>query len=400
MVKMPLLEHIKSFHPSISLDNVLVIGCQHILATTHSMLRSLYSLGLNPQNIFLLGKCYSTNSSVWQEMRQDGINVSPLSSFFDSNQAFDSQFRRIAAQFLEHTLSQVDLSKFNKIILIDDGGQLLSLSMEFFKGYKNIIGIEQTTSGYEKINSSLLQFPVINVARSQAKLIYESPMIAEIVVKKALRRMEMLRRNPEQILIIGNGVIGSAIYAALHNDYEVQVYDKNMNSNLNFEDHLRSADLIIGCTGETSLPYGKFKYLKKGCVLFSASSSDREFDAVHIRRKTKNIKNCHDDIAVEGKILLNCGFPVNFDGGRNSVAPSKIQLTRALLMSAIFQACEMSGSPCEIVPLDMEMQRDVISQYLQIHPMFIQSVGRLNKHTVKQKLLVARKGKGPHQRSY
>ena len=400
MVKMPLLEHIKSFHPSISLDNVLLIGCQHILATTHSMLRSLYSLGLNPHNIFLLGKCYSTNSSVWQEMHQDGINVSPLSSFFDGNQAFDSQFCRIVAQFLEHTLSKVDLSKFNKIILIDDGGQLLSLSMEFFKGHQNIIGIEQTTSGYEKIKSTPLQFPVINVARSQAKLIYESPMIAEVVVKKALRRMEMLRRNPGQILIIGNGVIGSAIYAALHTNYEVQVYDKNMNSNLNFEDHLRSADLIIGCTGETSLPYGMFKYLKKGCILFSASSPDREFDAVHIRRKTKHIKNCHDDIAVEGKILLNCGFPVNFDGGRNSVAPSKIQLTRALLMSAIFQACEMSGSPCEMVALDMEMQRDVISQYLQIHPVFTQSASKLTKHTFSQKMLVARKGKGPHQRSY
>lgn len=377
MTKLPLIEYIKSIHTPVSLSNVLLIGCQHILATTHLMLRSLYDFGLNPKNIFLLGKCYSSNRSVWQEMHQDGIQVSPLSFFFESHLAFDSQFCRIAAQFLEYTLSQVDLSKFNKIILVDDGGQLLTLSMEFLKGYKNIIGVEQTTSGYEKIKAGSLQFPVINVARSQAKLIYESPMIADTVVKKALRRMDKLERSSRKILIIGNGAIGSSIYAALKNNYEVQVFDKNLdNNNFNkenfgFDDHLREADLIIGCTGETSVPFSKHKCLKKKCVLFSASSSDREFDAVHIRKKTYNRKNCHEDIEMGGITLLNCGFPINFDGSRNSVPPLKIQLTRALLMSAILQACETSDSSPKIIPLDIEMQRDLISKYLQLYPAFI-----------------------------
>lgn len=380
MAKMPLLEHVKSCHPSASLSNVLLIGCQHILATTHSMLQSLYSFGLNPKNIFLLGKCYSSNDSVWQEMHQDGIHVSHLSFSFESQQSFDGQFCHIVAQFLKDTLSQVDLSKFNKIILIDDGGELLSLSMEFFKGHTNVVAIEQTTSGYEKIKSSVLQFPIINVARSQVKLIYESPMIAEIVVKKAIQRMCTLKRAARQILIIGNGAIGSSIYAAIKSNYEVQIYDKNLNNHFSFDEHLRTVDLIIGCTGKTSLPFSKHKYLRKGCVLFSASSSDREFDAVHIRTKAKDIKSCHDDIEVDGKTILNCGFPVNFDGGRDSVAPSKIQLTRALLMSAILQACEMSDAPFEIVPLDIEMQRDIIRKFLQIYPAFAPNAEQLTSY--------------------
>jgi len=391
MAKMPLLEHVKSFHASTSLSNVLLIGCQHILETTHSMLQSLYSSGLNPKNIFLLGKCYSSNMDVWQEMHQDGIHVSPLSFSFESHQAFDGQFCRIVSQFLESTLSQVELSKFNKIILIDDGGQLLSLAVKFFRGQTNVVAIEQTTSGYEKIKSSVLPFPVINVARSQAKLIYESPMIAEAVVKKAIKRMGALKHIPKQILIIGNGAIGSSIYLALKNDYEVQIYDKNINNNFNFEEQLRTVDLIIGCTGETSLPFSKHKYLKKGCVLFSASSSDREFDAVHIRKKAKEIKSCHDDIEVDGKTILSCGFPVNFDGSRNSVAPSKIQLTRALLMAAILQACEMTDASSEIVPLDIEMQRDIISKFLQIHPSFIPNSEQLtnSQNCIFNRLLLA-----------
>lgn len=409
MIKMPLVEHVKSIHSSVSLSDALLIGCQHILETTHLMFRSLYEFGLNPKNIFLLGKCYSSNKSVWQEMHQEGIRVSPLSFFFDSNQSFDTQFCRIVAQFLEHTLCQVDLSKFNKIILIDDGGQLLTLSSEVFKEYKNIIGIEQTTSGYEKIRSRSLQFPVINVARSQAKLIYESPMIADTIVKKALRRIAKLKCDPGKILIIGNGAIGSSIYRALKDDYKVQTYDKIPNNRkinkeyFDFDDYLGQADLIIGCTGETSVPFSKHKSLKKECVLFSASSSDREFDAVHIRKKSANIKNCHDDIEIEGITLLNCGFPINFDGARNSVVPSKIQFTRALLVAAILQACETSEGSLDIIPLDIEMQRDIVSKYLQLYPTFspnaTQAVSSQNNRPI-QETLTARKEKELNQKSY
>ncbi|PWU13750.1 MAG: hypothetical protein C5B45_05605 [Chlamydiae bacterium] len=361
--KMPLLEYVKSFHSSVSLSNVLLIGCQHILETTHTMLRSLYDFGLDPKNIFLIGKCYSSNHSVWQEMHQEGIQVSFLSFSFESHLAFDNQFYNILIQFLKNILYKVNLSKFHTIILMDDGGQFLTLSMNFFKNYKNIIGIEQTTSGYEKIKLSLLAFPVINVARSQAKLIYESPMIADIVIEKILKRIAALKIAFKQILIIGGGAIGSSIYMDLKNDYNVQVYDKNLNKE-GLEKHLQAADMIIGCTGEISISFSKYKYVRKGCVLVSASSSDREFDAVHIRRKYKNIKSCHADIEGEKLTLLNCGFPINFDGGRNSVAPKKIQFTRALLMAAILQAYEMPKDSLEIFPLDMDMQRKIISKYL------------------------------------
>ena len=360
--KMHLLEYVKSFYSSISLSNVLLIGCQHILETTHTMFQSLYDFGLKPKNIFLIGKCYSSNLSVWQEMYLEGIQVSLLSFSFESHLTFDDQFSDILIQFLKNILSRIDLSAFNTIIVIDDGGQLLTLSMKFFKNYKNIIGIEQTTSGYEKIKFTPLSFPIINVARSEEKLVYESPMIADIIIEKILKRMVILR-SFRMILIMGGGAIGSSIYMTLKNDYEVYVYDKKKEANL--KNHLQVADIIIGCTGERSISFSKYKYLKEGCVLISGSSSDREFDAVHIRRRCKkNIVSCHDDIKGGNLTLLNCGFPINFDGNRNSVAPEKIQLTRALLLAAILQAYEMPKDSLEIFPLDMDMQREIINKYL------------------------------------
>lgn len=366
MSKMPLLEYVKSCHPCVSLEKVLLIGCQHILATTHLMLRALCQIGLDPKNIFILGKCYSSNRSVFLEMRKDGIQVSDLSFSFESREAFDKQFCRYNEKFLKQTLSNIDLSKFEKIVLLDDGGQLLMLATDYFKDFTNIIGIEQTTSGYEKIKSIKSHFPIINVARSQAKLIYESPFIAEAVIKKTLKCIDALRRDPKEILIIGHGVIGSSIYKALRGNYRIRIYDKVLDEKSKLDEYLRTADLVIGCTGETSLPIHKHKFLKRGCILLSASSSDREFDAVHLRKKVLNLKNCHTDLDVNGKILLNCGFPVNFDGCRNSVTPAKIQLTRALLMSAILQACETSDCNPEIIPLDIEIQREVVNKFLKL----------------------------------
>lgn len=373
MVKMPLFEYVKSLYPSVSLSKVLLIGCQHILSTTHAMFRSLYKLGLDPKNVFILGKCYSTSRSVWREMREEGIHVSELSFSFKSHEAFDSQFFSIVSEFLQSTLSCVDLSKFEKVILMDDGGQLLTLSQEIFKGLENVVAIEQTTSGYEKIKYASLQFPVINVARSEAKLIYESPLISEVVIRKSIKRMEKFSLSPQKVLVIGNGAIGSAIYARLKDSYDTFLYDRVSHNESVLDDFLGISDLVIGCTGNTSLPFFKHEILKKGCVLISASSSDRELDAVHLRKGNKDIRTCHDDIEVNGKILLNCGFPINFDGAKNSVAPAKIQLTRALLMSAILQACDMTEFFPGVVSLDIEVQRDIISRYLQIYPRWLRN---------------------------
>lgn len=365
MIKMPLVEYVKQTYPQISLDNVLIIGCQHILATTHSMLQSLYDVGLNPKNIFLLGKCYSSSLDVYSDMLKDGIQVSPLSFFFDSHQPFDNLYFDIVKQFWEDTLSKIDLSKFYKIILMDDGGQLLSLASNSLQNLENIIGIEQTSSGYEKLKNISLNFSVINVARSCAKLIYESPMIAETVIEKLLETITPLSCHLENVLIVGNGAIGSAIYQALNNKYNIEVYDKKKFYPIDFDKSLRKNDLIIGCTGSTSIPLRKHSLLKKGSILFSVSSSDREFDAVHFRRQVKKVENCHENITVENINLLNCGFPINFDGGRNSVSPMKIQLTRALLTTAIFQGCEIKEINKKIIPLNEEIQNRVIQEYLK-----------------------------------
>lgn len=43
-------------------------------------------------------------------------------------------------------------------------------------------------------------------------------------------------------------------------------------------------------------------------------------------------------LTVEGITVLNCGFPVNFDEDYDAIDTDDFQLTRALILTSIYQA--------------------------------------------------------------
>src|SRR6185436_4248552 len=61
---LPLLDRIASQvpGPQASLDGVTLVCVQHLLETSGSLIQTLVSLGLNPSNLHVLGKAYSSNS--------------------------------------------------------------------------------------------------------------------------------------------------------------------------------------------------------------------------------------------------------------------------------------------------------------------------------------------------
>lgn len=189
MINLPLVDYVVRENLNVSLDRVRVIGVQHILGTTHSMLRSLYKLGLKPENISLIGKCYSTNPSVLAEMQNEGIDVSEQSLGYDSHESYDQYFDLAIKNFLDRTLSDFNTEKYDRIIAIDDGGHFIQAISSLCEQKLEFIGIEQTTSGLNKIKDSNLMFPVISVANSEIKHIYETPMIAKAIEAKLLRKL-------------------------------------------------------------------------------------------------------------------------------------------------------------------------------------------------------------------
>lgn len=362
---LPVVEHLVTHRQELSLEGVRIIGVQHILETTHAMFRSLYQLGLKPGHISLLGKCYSTNRAVFDEMRADGIDVSEASFKFDSHSSFDEVFNEEVKTFLDERIG--NLTDAHTIVVLDDGGKCIQQFAKQENTFRRIVAIEQTSAGYEAIKNLSLPFPVVNVARSPAKLSFESPMIAQAAGERLERSLEKRALKPVKALVMGGGAIGQAVRAQLKvMGIAATIFDEQESLSeikTSLHDNLSSSDMIVGCTGKTSVPAGLHVLLNPGSILVSVSSSDREFDAVAFRRQHPAYLNPFQDIVSNEILLINSGFPVNFDGERENISTEKIQLTLGLIAAAILQAIQLpEDKPNAIFSLDAELECVVVNQ--------------------------------------
>jgi len=261
---------------------------------------------------------------------------------FDSHAPFDTMFKSNIRNFLAKRQARMNSSEYERIIVIDDGGEVLDQIDDFIVESDRVVGIEQTSSGYNKLKFKDHQIPIINLARAEAKKVYETPFIVEGAIRLLSQRFEGLRKRPEKILIMGQGVLGRRARELLSAGYKVDGYDiVEEKSDMRAEDlhrRLGEYDVVIGCTGTTSLTAEQHGKLKKGCTLISISSPDREFDAVHLRRQLAVSGQFCRDVEVDGIKLLNSGFPINFNAQEETESLEMIQLTRALILGSILQA--------------------------------------------------------------
>lgn len=335
-----LLKLVSSQYDS-DLSNTSLIACQHILGTTVDLFKTLIRKGLKPSKIFVIGKCYSTNNSVMKKLKNMGINIDENSSSYNSRVPFDEQLKKYVDSFIKNSIKSID-SRCNKIIILDDGGQVIESFNEIYShDFTKVAGVEQTSSGYQKLSKINLFFPVLNIARSKTKLEIESPIIANIVVKniKVFFKKHKIR-NPK-ILLVGSGHVGSGIVKLLSNSYCVESYDIVTHGDKfpgKFAERLHHFDAIIGTTGQSIIEPNEYEMLKRGAVLISASSSDREFSFGEIRKNLPHNSSCHADMTYNSITVANSGFPINFTGRRHSAPPNKIILTRALLLAGVLEA--------------------------------------------------------------
>lgn len=363
-----LVEGILDFEDKASLDNVVFLGAQHILPSTFRMFKSFIDRGLSPKNIFLIGKCYSTDLKTFDRFKEIGSYVCPSSIVFDKASPYDFTYVNNVKNFVSRIVSSKFLDS-KTVVVLDDGGEVLSQINASKCNDCTIVGLEQTSSGYEKIKGLNLNIPVVNVARSKAKLVCESPVIIETAVRELYKKIRSRNLRINKVAVMGNGAVGSSMASALEGSFDVYTFDINsekgstFSSSANLCENLMDVDLIIGCTGTTVLTINDLKVLKKGTTLTSLSSSDREFDLVVPRSQSLEVDGCHKDFSWNGLTFLNCGFPLNFNGCANDVDPEKFELTRALLSLAILQSLKLKSSGSGIYPLNETGQDLVVSLF-------------------------------------
>ncbi len=363
-------------------ERVAVVCHQHLLPSNLALFCKLIEFGISPENIFVLGKPYSAVNQTIDEIRRIGVVVQPITCSFSLGH-YDAAVTSDCRQLWTAVLQRHANDAFSRIIVLDDGGYLrsnLPRSLDI-----PIITIEQTASGVRKSPESPI--PAIVVAHSAAKRHFESPFIAQALLRK-LKTLPCWR-NSSRIGMLGLGFLGRYVAKLLKSErLSVIGYDpswagdKVANPVARYKSVAQvvlNSDLLLGCSGtdvitlDTDLTHSQGKK-----ILISCSSGDIEFNRLlrHLSNtSTSDTKNPFSDLRGtlnDGRLeieIINGGFPVNFDRNVEWETTDEIQLTRALLYAALVQALTMEWTPQlsqRKIMLDPHNQKNIVKEWLRL----------------------------------
>ncbi|HEC94219.1 MAG TPA: hypothetical protein ENI56_02520 [Candidatus Kaiserbacteria bacterium] len=319
------------------LSKTYIFTCQHILRPREKMFSLFVGFGIPKENIFILGKEYSTNVNLFAELKNDNFNLYQPS--FDTKKTFDEQHNENCNLLFK--LFKETVFGESRVIILDDGAVLLS---EFNKNFEKIdesieiLGIEQTSSGFRKLENEILKFPIINVARSAIKLNKESPFIADICIEKISDYISENNIINNKFLVVGLGPIGKALVNGLHKQGEkVSGFDDALGHKNLMEKIIElKPNIIIGATGIKAISEEYIEYLNSlnyPIYLVSVSSSDREFPVASYRKGIS--LNIHSDVIYGNIVFVNNGFPINFESSYYKGGVKRIERTICLLLGSV-----------------------------------------------------------------
>lgn len=335
----------------------------HILTDILPFMRSLERRGLDPAKTLVAFKDYPyfNKQMVEATLKKHGYRMhGPIES------KDDPKLFAAVSEFL---------SLGNEpVIIIEDGGYLIPAfheRLELLPHRTKLRGaVEQTTHGAREAEALLdrlrergeearLACPLISVARSEAKTLYEPVFVAEAACKN-IAEMTQLSWINAGVLLVGYGSIGSAIGARLK-AFGAQVAvceqshlrlltaeaaaaffisDSVSAAIAEFKRRKRRIQFVIGTTGHTSVGVAEALQLSDfSPILVSVSSQRVEFDISGFEAAAKKIQP-YTSQGVEAGLeyffdggsvkVLGHGWPINFVRS-DSVQNDRIDPIMALL---------------------------------------------------------------------
>ncbi|WP_437726104.1 hypothetical protein [Sorangium sp. So ce861] len=373
-VSLPVLDAMAhALSPGVDLEGCFLVASMHLLQDSDAVLRKLERWGLDPQNAVVFGKPYSTNLRVVAGLLERGYTVHSSSYSMDERLPLGQALEAAALEALTATVGKwAKAGGRRKILLVDDGGKLIRVAHDHFHELAEVFSsVEHTSRGIFELEHTPLRMPVVNVARSWTKMNVESTYIGESVDAHLARRIGHIDPRATA-LVVGYGAVGKAVAACLRRrGLEVLVHDPAVQGGGDepYERLLARADIVLGCSGRTTVDEAHWPHLKSGAMLVSCSSLDLEFAAWKIRAQPSpaELVVVRDEqglevgslggqrfflgdredpshywycVSLAGRVvhLLNGGCPINFTGAGVSLPHAKSDLTVSLLLSGIAQA--------------------------------------------------------------
>lgn len=340
-------------------DDTAIVAVQHLLRQTVALFRAMGELGVNPKNIFALGKVYSNSPPVIRTLRETGVTV--INTTVPAPGEFHVSFQHDINRLWAVAAESLRRRCIRRIIVLDDAGACIASVPEDLVRRYSLCGVEQTTSGILLLEDNPPPFAVISWARAAVKLEIGGPVFSQSLIEKLNTKfLNGAALRGEQVGVIGFGSIGRGIAKLIaRQGNKVLFYDANPNLQApsylhkritrvgSLEDVMVSCDYVFGCSGRNPFSFEQSPKHRPGAKFFSASGGDQEFGPI-----IRDLKNKPDfevnlntwDITSQhgpcGPIRIGyLGYPYNFVGRGPEAVPGQIvQLEIGGLLTALMQA--------------------------------------------------------------
>ena len=335
-----------------------IVAVQHMLWQTVELFRAVADMGVDPKNIFAVGKIYSNSQPVIAALREMGVTV--IDTTVAAPGEFQAYFQHDVDKLWQVAAERFSEQRIKRVSVLDDGGVCItSVPSDVLRQY-DVCGVEQTTRGMVLINEKPPSFAVISWARAGVKLEIGGPIFSQYFIEKV--NTDFLRGGSlqgERLGILGMGSIGKGVAKLLVQSNEVMFYDPdpdlhvprslhNKMTRLNsLEELMLDCDYVLGCSGRDPFKDKWPLSYRPGINLLSASSGDQEFGPIIRDLKQKsdfNIASSTWDIVCEhvssGPIrIAYLGYPYSFVSRGIEALPTQIgQFDMGGLLAALVQA--------------------------------------------------------------
>jgi len=214
---------------------------------------------------------------------------------------------------------------------------------------------------------------VVLVCRSAGKLFFESQIIARGIVRK-LESIKLLKNKTYGV--IGLGALGSAVarYLMAKGIQTVgadicTIPEDLTDIGVSLQKLLHCSDVVLGCSGVDVFAGINLHSLTGNKIFASCSSSNIEFRTLLGYLSTSERFGTFKGVLGRANcIILNGGFPINFDRIREWELFDEIILTRQLVLEGLLQAKPLIGARPRGVMLDPASQKKIVLKWLEQVP--------------------------------
>ncbi|MFA5993869.1 MAG: methyltransferase [Parcubacteria group bacterium] len=358
-------------------EDVLIIAHTHILESSYPLFRHLAAV-VGYQNMFLMEKPYSTIPEVAGRVVEMGAELVRVS--MKKGLAYEFSVQDSVQILWSKVLSHMKKVAISKIVIIDDGADIISnIPWQDLTGI-DVVGVEQTTRGIVRLRESYNAYPpVISVAGCALKKEIESGFIARAIASEV--QMLIRKIGKKRIGVVGTGNIGRLIIEELEKENAAVSYYDFSRFNImgatrkgnvtSVSEIVEKNDVIIGATGRDFLRGVVLDKSMGEKYFLSASSADVEFYSI-LNRAGFPVDNFetvsfqpHAGLTLK---IVNGGYPINFNRKKEIEAAEDMQLTRTLLFAGFVEALEVSKKEKQsvIFKLDTDFQREILNIWIAV----------------------------------